>query len=198
MRDRAAADRTSSPSVGEPQLVEATFLPPILHLRFARPRILSRKSERKGNSPIHIRVRVAHGRPYSIMTADSQNDAPSRPHARLIAIVDDDHRMLESLENLLQSSGYRTLLYLSAEAFLHSPEGKNVDFLISDVGLPSMNGIELLKTIRRERQMLPAVLITARTESHYEENARELGVVLFAKPFDSNELLRTIERQLGA
>lgn len=130
------------------------------------------------------------------MTADSQNDAPSRPHARLIAIVDDDHRMLESLEDLLQSCGYRTLPYLSAESFLHSPEGSNADFLISDIGLPGMNGIELLETIRRERRMLPAVLVTARTEAHYEENATALGVVLFAKPFDSNELLRTIERQL--
>jgi len=53
----------------------------------------------------------------------------AQTHRVLIAVVDDDYRVLESLENLLQSSGYRTLLSPSAEDFLHSPHRAAVDLL---------------------------------------------------------------------
>ena len=117
--------------------------------------------------------------------------------ARLIAVVDDDYRVLESLDDLLQSSGYRTLLHTSAEGLLQSPELASIDALISDIGLPGMSGIELLRTLRRSSAVpLPAILITGRTEPHLEQQARNLAVLrFFTKPFDTQQLLAALGRQ---
>lgn len=122
---------------------------------------------------------------------------PLRPP--LIAVVDDDDRVLESLEDLLQSSGYRTVLSLSAEEFLQSPLRPHVRALISDIGLPGMSGIELVRTLRQYSQDLPAILITGRTEAHLAQDASDLGLLRFlAKPFDANELLDALAQQLAA
>ena len=116
--------------------------------------------------------------------------------ARLIAVVDDDYRVLESLDDLLQSSGYQTILHTSAESLLKSPELGSVDALISDIGLPGMNGIELLRTLRqRAGALLPTILITGRTETYLEELAENLGALrFFAKPFDTQLLLAELNR----
>ncbi|MEJ0085221.1 MAG: response regulator [Pseudomonadota bacterium] len=115
---------------------------------------------------------------------------------RFIAIVDDDYRILESLEDLLQSSGYRTLLSASAEDFLKSPQRAGIDVLISDIGLPGISGIELIRTMQRAADCPPAILITGRSGAHLEQDARELGVLrLFMKPFDTRELLATLDLQ---
>jgi DNA-binding response OmpR family regulator len=115
-----------------------------------------------------------------------------------IAVIDDDYRVLESLDDLLQSCGYRTLLSLSAEQFLASPACGSIDVLISDIGLPGMSGIELLRTMHRSSQCPPAILITGRSEPHLEQHARDLGVLGFLiKPFDARELLATLDAQFA-
>lgn len=117
--------------------------------------------------------------------------------ARLIAVVDDDYRVLESLDDLLQASGYRTLLHTSAEGLLESAALPSVDALISDIGLPGMSGIELLRTVRQSLALpLPAILITGRSEPYLEQHANALGVLrFFTKPFDTKELLDSLDRQ---
>jgi FixJ family two-component response regulator len=117
--------------------------------------------------------------------------------ARLIAVVDDDYRVLESLDDLLQSSGYRTQLHTSAESLLQSAALGSVDALISDIGLPGMSGIELLRSVRqRLAPPLPTILITGRSETYLEQHAQDLGVLrFFTKPFDTQELLAALDRQ---
>jgi FixJ family two-component response regulator len=117
--------------------------------------------------------------------------------ARLIAVVDDDYRVLESLDDLLQASGYRTLLHTSAEGLLASTALVSVDALISDIGLPGMSGIELLRTVRHSLALpLPAILITGRSEPYLEQHAKDLGVLrFFTKPFDTQALLAVLDRQ---
>jgi FixJ family two-component response regulator len=116
----------------------------------------------------------------------------------LIAVIDDDYRVLESLDDLLQSSGYRTLLSHSAEQFLASPACGAVDLLISDIGLPGMSGLELLRTMKLSSRCPPAILITGRGEARLEQDARDLGVLRFLmKPFDTRELLAVLAAQLA-
>lgn len=125
------------------------------------------------------------------MSEDNPGTPPASPaRGRLIAVVDDDYRVLESLEDLLQSSGYETLLSLSAEEFLQSPQRPHVRVLISDIGLPGMSGIELVRTLRQRSESVPTILITGRNEAHLEQDARDLEVLRFlTKPFDTSELL---------
>lgn len=113
-------------------------------------------------------------------------------------MIDDDYRVLESLDDLLQSSGYRTLLSPSAEEFLASPVCGSVDVLISDIGLPGMSGMELLRTMQANSRCPPAILITGRGEAHLERDARDLGVLgLLMKPFDTRELLAMLGAQFA-
>ena len=129
-------------------------------------------------------------------------DPSSSPNTstRLIAVVDDDYRVLESLDDLLQSSGYRTTLHPSAESFLESADLELVDALISDIGLPGISGIELLRRLRlRSGTQIPTILITGRTETYLEDLARELGALrFFAKPFDTQILLAELNRKFSS
>jgi len=69
--------------------------------------------------------------------------------------------------------------------------------LISDIALPGMSGIELIRTLRSQSLLLPVILITGRSEAHFEQDARDLGVLrLFIKPFDTAALLATLRASL--
>ena len=111
----------------------------------------------------------------------------------IVAVVEDDRSMLESLEGLLGASGYEVLVYLSAEEFLSSGRLQDVNCLITDIGLPGMDGIELLRFIRHRRAELMAIAITACQEPHVLKAALDAGALyVFLKPLDSSDLLTTI------
>jgi two-component system, LuxR family, response regulator FixJ len=121
-------------------------------------------------------------------------DRMAQPAEWIVAVVDDDVGVLESTGELLESSGYRPLLYASAEEFLSSPRRDTVKFLISDIGLPGMSGLDMVRAMRRESRGLPTILITALTQPRLEEIAAELEVLrFFFKPFDGAQLVAAID-----
>ncbi len=112
----------------------------------------------------------------------------------LVGIVDDDPRVLESLEELLAAGGYKPLAFLSAEAFLEANEHQSVDCVISDIGMPGMSGWELLRVTGKRYPNLPVVLITALDEEHTQDSIEANGMrCLFRKPFDGRELLNALD-----
>jgi CheY-like chemotaxis protein len=119
-------------------------------------------------------------------------------HRFLIGVVDDDLRILESCEELLASGGYEVLPFASAEAFIDSDGFQQVDCLISDIGMPAMNGWELLQIAHTQYPDLPVILITAR-DGEYTRAALEAKGArrLFRKPFDGSEVLAALETILG-
>jgi FixJ family two-component response regulator len=113
-----------------------------------------------------------------------------------VAVVDDDYRVLESLEDLLESAGYGVRLFASAKQFLDTAIGE-VDCVISDIGMPGADGFELQQIIRNFRPTLPVILITARHEfATAEHEVARGGRLLFEKPFDTRELLAAIGSEL--
>ena len=113
----------------------------------------------------------------------------------IIATVDDDRRVLESIQNVLESAGYEAVTFESAEAFLLSGALLIVTCVIADVRLPGMNGTELQRRIRRERRQLPVILITAHDDDDVRQQALRDGAVAFlVKPFDGGDLLEHVER----
>jgi FixJ family two-component response regulator len=113
--------------------------------------------------------------------------------ARLIAVVEDDQSVLEALQGLLESADYEVLLYTSAEAFLGANRHQDISCLISDISLPGVNGIELLRRLRSIRADLPAIVITARHEKALLEAALKAGARhVLLKPLKSEELLIAI------
>ena len=115
-----------------------------------------------------------------------------------IAVVDDDERVLESMEDLLASVGYTVQLYSSAEEFLGGSGLQEIDCLVSDVGMPGMTGFDLLARVMQLRPSLPVILITARHDDRLSQTALRSGArYFFEKPFDTRAFLRATEAALN-
>jgi len=113
----------------------------------------------------------------------------------LVAIVDDDAPLLESLENMFESSGYGVRCFSSAADLLGSSGLAEVDVLITDVGMPVMDGFELRHRVRQLRPGLPVFLITARHEIVDRRRPQGPGG-FFRKPFDARELIAAVSDAL--
>jgi FixJ family two-component response regulator len=110
----------------------------------------------------------------------------------LIAVVEDDRRVLASLETLLESAGYTVILFSRAEDLLGSGHLAAIDCLLSDIGLPAMSGIDLLRSLRSRGIAVPSILITARQDGSVQRAIEAGAHRVFLKPFDSVELLEAI------
>ena len=115
--------------------------------------------------------------------------------SNLVATVDDDHRVRESVRSVLESAGYETVTFESAETFLRSGALSSVTCIIADVRLPGIDGTELQRRIRLERRELPVIFITAHDDDDIRKQALRDGAVAFLlKPFDGGDLLEHVAR----
>src|SRR5436305_1472953 len=111
----------------------------------------------------------------------------------VVGVVDDDPRVLESIEELLVSGGYTVLPFPSAELFLDANGFHRVDCLITDISMPGMSGWDLLDTAQAQPSPVPVILITARDEEILDKTMAAKGArYLFRKPFDGRELLAAV------
>jgi FixJ family two-component response regulator len=108
----------------------------------------------------------------------------------VVAVVDDDPRLLESLEDLLESAGYLARCFPSAGALLASGLS-GVDVLITDIGIPGIDGFELRDLVGKVRPDMPVFLITGRHEIADQDRARRIDG-FFRKPFDGQVLLAAV------
>ena len=116
----------------------------------------------------------------------------------LVAVVDDDISVRESLESLIRSVGLEVRLSASAEEFLNSPHPRRANCLILDVRLPGMSGIELHHHLMAQKCNVPVIFITAHaSDSHARaEAASDRTVAYLTKPFDEGELLDAVSTAL--
>jgi FixJ family two-component response regulator len=115
----------------------------------------------------------------------------------VVAVVDDDHRTLESLADLLEAAGYDVRLYSSARMVWTRGGLSDIDCLISDIGMPDINGIELRRLALLERPELPVILITGRPEVRAQYAPIIERDRYFEKPFDGQQLLAAIRTAVG-
>src|ERR1043166_2766166 len=110
----------------------------------------------------------------------------------MVAVVDDDPRLLESLENLLESAGHAVHTFSSAKALIDFGLS-GVDCLITDIGMPAVDGFELLDLVKKAQPDLPVFLITGRHEigDQQRANAKDISG-FFRKPFDGPTLLAAV------
>ncbi len=114
--------------------------------------------------------------------------------ASLVAVVDDDFSVRESLESLIRSAGLEVRVFASAEEFLSATHPRKEDCLILDVRLPGISGIELHRLLMARSCKVPAIFITAHgSDDRARLEARSDWTVAFlTKPFREDELLDAV------
>ena len=113
---------------------------------------------------------------------------------RLVAVVDDDDAVRNSLRFLLEIAGYAVASYGSAAQFLHEASIGELACLVVDQHMPEQTGLQLVSRLRGQGVTLPVVLITGSPSADLVRLARELGVAkVMEKPLDDDVLLDFIE-----
>ena len=131
------------------------------------------------------------------MVGDSSSKADSKSH--IVAAVDDDYRVRESIESLVASAGHIPLVFASAEEFLQSGAPESAICLITDVRMPGIDGLELQRRVKLKYPRLPVIFMTAHYDNEIRQRAHAQGAVGFLhKPFDAADLLGAIELALHA
>jgi FixJ family two-component response regulator len=112
----------------------------------------------------------------------------------LIAVVDDDLSVRESLESLLKSVGFLVDTYSSAEDFMSSPRITATSCLILDVRLDGMSGPELQRNLLAANHSVPIIFVTAyETESLRARVIADGAIDCLTKPFNDETLLAAVE-----
>jgi FixJ family two-component response regulator len=123
---------------------------------------------------------------------------PADRTSKLIAIVDDDEAMQDSLHDLMEAAGLAARCFGSAEEFLESDLHHKAACLIVDVRMPKMSGLDLQARLKEEDCNVPIIFITAHGDARMRIQAMRRGAVEFlAKPFDHQLLLKRVRSALG-
>ncbi len=119
------------------------------------------------------------------------------PKALNVLIVDDDHSLRSMLSFVLGKEGYQVQEAQSGAEALKKLKGRRFDLVISDIRMPDLNGIELLKKIKTHDPDLPVIMITAYAATHDAIEAMKLGAEDYVmKPFNLEELKIVIGKSL--
>jgi FixJ family two-component response regulator len=115
---------------------------------------------------------------------------PKRP---LVAIVDDDESMRDTMKDLLDSAGYSAVTFASAASFLKFRRLNRVSCLIADMRMGEMTGLQLHQHLVASDQPIPTILISAYPDERVRALAIKANIVCFlAKPFVADELLTCV------
>jgi two-component system response regulator FixJ len=116
-----------------------------------------------------------------------------------IHIIDDDAAMRDALAFLLDVNGYAAKAYETADAFLKGAVTETSSCVISDIRMPGMTGIELVRKLRSDGKACPVILITGHGDVARAVEAMKAGASDFIeKPFDDAALLDAIRAALDA
>ena len=156
---------------------------------------------------VSLPVMIVHGTGTSATPPapqDRANPVSSIPNLRgvRILVVDDDGDALALLREILESTGAQVTTVDSAKAALQSVEMARPDVLIADLGMPDMDGFELISQLRRARNTnirdVPAAALTAYARSEDRAKALRSGFQMhLAKPIDPGELMAAVASLAG-
>ena len=112
----------------------------------------------------------------------------------LVAVVDDDESVRESLPDLLRERGFSARAFASAHKFLASDDAAATRRLLLDIAMPGMSGPELQRELTLRGQMIPIVFITAHANQAVRRQLLDQGAVerLF-KPFSEQQLQAALD-----
>jgi two-component system response regulator FixJ len=116
------------------------------------------------------------------------------PDRGRVYVIDDDEAMRDSLNFLLDSANYKVTPFENALAFLDALPGLAFGCVVSDVRMPGLDGIELLKRMKAINSAFPILIMTGHGDVPLAVEAMKLGAVDFLeKPFEDDRLVAMIE-----
>jgi two-component system, LuxR family, response regulator FixJ len=116
------------------------------------------------------------------------------PQIRKVYVIDDDAAMRDSLNFLLDAAGFDVTPFDSATKFLDELSRLDFGCVVSDVRMPGIDGIELLKRMKMLKSPFPIVIITGHGDVPLAVEAMKLGAVDFLeKPFEDDRLIGMID-----
>src|SRR3954466_11680182 len=120
------------------------------------------------------------------------------PQSAKVYVIDDDPAMRDSLDFLLGSAGFNVRLFDSAQAFLNELASLEAGCVVTDVRMPGIDGMELLRQLSSGPRKLPVIVMTGHGDVPLAVEAMKLGALDFLeKPFEDDRLIGMIETVLS-
>jgi len=114
-----------------------------------------------------------------------------------VFVIDDDDAMRDSLDFLLGSADFHVTLFESAHQFLDALSSADFGCVVSDIRMPGIDGLELLKRLKASHSALPVVIMTGHGDVPLAVEAMKLGAADFIeKPFEDDRLIGMIDAAL--
>lgn len=118
-----------------------------------------------------------------------------------ILLVEDDQSLASGISKALRNEGFVVNHVSDGKSALHVVAAEPPEIIVLDLGLPDMDGLDVLKSVRRQGSAIPVLILTARSSIDARVSGLDLGADDYLpKPFEIPELiarLRVIERRLS-
>jgi two-component system, LuxR family, response regulator FixJ len=119
------------------------------------------------------------------------------PLKGIVHIIDDDEAVRESVEFLFRSAQFEVRVYESAPAFLSKVSDAPTGCVVTDVRMPEVSGIDLLRRLKELKSTLPVIVMTGHGDVPLAVEAMKAGAVDFIeKPFDDDVMLAAVRSAL--
>jgi two-component system, cell cycle sensor histidine kinase and response regulator CckA len=122
-------------------------------------------------------------------------------HGELILCVDDEQNILQVTQMILEQKGYKVLTaHDGPEAVaIFAREMNSISAVLTDIGLPFMDGVTLIRSLKKLKPSMPFIASTGQTEHSKAKQLEELGVsALLHKPYDTQKLLETLRSAISS
>ena len=120
--------------------------------------------------------------------------------AKKILIVDDARLIRSVTEKAVLEAGFEAVLANNGAEGLEALKNNDIDFIFSDINMPVMSGLEMIKELREidKYKFIPIVMLTTETKPELQAVAKEMGVKAWlVKPFNKDKFLLVLEKLLG-
>jgi two-component system chemotaxis response regulator CheY len=117
-----------------------------------------------------------------------------------ILAVDDSPSMRQMVAFTLKGTGYQVIEAVDGEEALNYAKSRNVNLVITDVNMPNMDGISLIKALRSlpGYKFTPLLMLTTESSSEKKQQGKAAGATgWIVKPFNPEQLLSTVKKVLG-
>jgi len=115
-----------------------------------------------------------------------------------ILLVEDEREIRDLLTEHLEREGYAVIQAVDGERALHSITDERPDLILLDIMLPGLNGLEVLRRVRRDHPKIPVIMLTGINDEVLARSTLKMGAVDYVqKPFDPRHLSRVVLAAIG-